>query len=302
MLKKITPIVFSLLVIGIIIFSVLREPKQIKMTTVKESYNYVSTNDEGYNLNIAILINQKNSYITNIDEINNAYIGSVDELYKVDIKEINYGFETKIEADKYYYYSYTIHFDLEFDIEVPNASLIIYYLNQKDITIDIGSISCYKVDNKNYSDLSLTNLKGVINEINNKKTLVGIVFEINNNTDAEFDINDIFLFDFNTYITGIYEIGNQKIGYADNISEIINKQYYISDQEIIVSKKLSGKKRYLLTLGYRNHYQIPCLGFKIYYTVSGFNREYIFSPFTFYKDHQRNIPINELDFYIYEHH
>lgn len=301
MLKKIGLLFFVLLVLGLIIMSIIRKPKQIKMTTVKESYNCLASKNEDYVLDINILINQKNSYITNLKEINHAYIGNDDDLYKVEVKAIEYGYKTKIEVEEYHLYSFNIHLNLEFDIEIENAAFIVYYLNQKEIAIDIGSISLYKVVNDDYYDLSITNLKGIINEIANKKTLVGIVFEIKNNTNETLIINNIFLFNINTFITGIYEIGDKEIGYTDNISNIIDKEYHLDDKEITVNKEVESTKKYILTLGYKNHYQIPNLGFKIDYSVKSFNREYVFTSFTFFNDHRRNIPINELEFYMYEH-
>ena len=264
MFKKIGLICFALMVVALIIIAIIRKPKQIKITTVRESYNQVVLSNDDYKLNIRILVNQKNAFITNIDEISNAYIGNNDDLYKAEVCEINYGNYTLIENEKFYEYSFYINLDLKINIEIENAFLYINYLNQKDIAIDIGSISLYRINENSFNDFSITNLKGVVNQISGKKTLVGIVFDIKSN--ECININNISLFDLNTYISGIYDISQEVINYSDNIDLIINKEYNLNDEEIIVNKLVDKTKSFIITLGYK-----------------------------------RYIPISELEFYIYEH-
>ena len=168
----------------------------------------------------------------------------------------------------------------------------------KEIDISIGSLSIYKIEDNNYNDFGIINLKGIVNTVDGKKTLVGIVMEIDNNKNSKITINDIQLYDLNAYISGVYEI-EEDINSNTNIETIIKKEYKLKDTKVNVTKEIYENARLLLTIGYFNHYQISKLGFKINYQIDGLNREFVFTDFTFFNDHLRYIPINELTFYTY---
>ena len=154
MLKKILIGVVICLAIVVIVFIWYFNNQSIKVTTIKESYNMLVSNNRP-KLDVNLYVNQKDSYITNIDKISSCYIHSYqnDEVYQVNVNDISIINQTSIKKENYYVYNYDLSFKvgIEEDLIIREAYLVLNYNNSKSLDIMIGSISIYNGDINNVS-------------------------------------------------------------------------------------------------------------------------------------------------------
>jgi len=299
MLKKIIFVLICLVAMFVIYLAIEKQPKQIKITTVQESYNINYIESENQELKIPILINQRNAYITEFKEINNCYISDNDNIINIKIEEIEYVEKKLINKEEYFLYNFYFTIDYKDNIEMPKAYLTIEYTDERKIKLDIGSFSLYVIKDSIYNDLGICNLKGIINEIDGKKTLVGIIAEIENHGVDLINIEKIELLNVNTYISGIKILNNISIDSNMDINNLIDTPYKINSDKTDVELEIDKTKYILLVVGYHQHYEIPKLGFTFDYNYRGLKRTFTFPSFTFFENHQREIPISDLTFYTY---
>lgn len=305
MLKKILFII-GFIILFLAVYFFFMKPKKINLTTVKKSYSNVSLFEENDSYNIQIYINQKNSYITDKDKISSIYISDKEEdnQIKMDLLNLIYVGKSKIDEKTYYIYNYNIKPLLinHDDIEIDNAYLIINYHNFKNVKIHIGSFSSYKVENFNKSDLGISRLKGIVNTINNKKTLVGLALELNNESSKNIDIIGIRFFDPNIKV-GDYKLSDFSMILSNsNLSDHLGYQYNINNTfNNEIDFKLNEKDTLLISLMYENHYKIADLGFQIIYKIDQEEFVYNYDKFHFFTDYENIVFIDELTFYTYEH-
>lgn len=74
-------------------------------------------------------------------------------------------------------------------MQINDASITIYYTSSENIKLSIGSIIFNP--QKGESDIKVTHLKGIVNEIESKMILMGVGMDINNTTKQDIKILSI---------------------------------------------------------------------------------------------------------------
>ncbi|HHU56620.1 MAG TPA: hypothetical protein GXZ48_08110 [Acholeplasmataceae bacterium] len=297
-------LVLTVIVIGIILaFIITRKPKDLIITTVKESYNTCSLISENDFIEINLYINQKDPMITDKQRISKVYITDKDLGTVINAKVESIDLQGKIKLENKDFYCYKFIFvinNLKSDIEINDAFLQIHFFNNKSLNINIGSVSIYKIDNFDSSDLRIINLKGIVNIINNKKTLVGIIIGLENKSGGEVIIKDVKPLDLNLYCSDWINVNGKNINSNDNISNYLDYKYSIKNSKRPFNIKVQEKEYFLFPLSYKKHYEIPRCGLKITYEIYGKEKKMYYEEFQFFINHERFIDINSFTFYHYE--
>lgn len=201
--KLITGIIIVLVASLTILILIKKEPKTI-IITVPKIYAILKTDDTEH-AKIALLTNNSDSYLFDIDFIQNSKVinGLSDHVLPIEINDIQ-------KMNEYYFYN-----DIEYEVinivfqvvvesdtlkeELPNANLMIQYQNNKELMIEIGSFN-YMSSNDLSNDISLSNLYATHGELNGVDTVTGVYIELDNVGDRNAKIlsidtisNDIFL-------------------------------------------------------------------------------------------------------------
>lgn len=237
--------------------------EMVKLTIVKDAYSFLSTYEETDELILPIYIsNEKNSFVTK-ENINSAAITDENEenLLKLKIENIekcNYKVSINDEKFQCYLFKFNIVVNSNaFDyFAIDKAFLKLDYSNEV-VKLNIGSFSLKKI--KSYTDnnrfISITNLKGIINDIKYatiyKKDIVAIGIGIRNNTNKNIKIINIKPLDCN-YQSSLKEMKfveslpssdekiNNILGYDYNFYE---DYYYNEFNEFILQ---SNEKNFIL--------------------------------------------------------
>jgi|SRR5690554_380984 len=301
MLKKIIGISFTLLIVAVLVFILIRNPKQTRFTVVKESYNTVSIKDEESSIVIDFYINKKDSFITDVNNIATAYISDQNQnnLINIDVEEFNYVGSIKIDNEKFYLYKINIGIDFNNDIELKEAYLQINYYNQENLKVNIGSFSSYKIDSFGSNNLSITNLKGIVNMVNGKKTLVGFAIKLNNINNKNIDVLNIIPLDVNLECGRASDVKNINIKSNKEINAYLDYPYLFDQKTEFKPLTINSEKYLLVPVYYNNHFEINNFGLKIDYQIGGLNKCFYFNEFTFFIDHERTIDLTNLTFYHY---
>jgi hypothetical protein len=304
MSKKIFLGMGVIVVIFITIFFINRNPRDIKLTLVKESFNLLSKKNQTDQISISLYVNQKDTYITNLQTISKTYISDEEKnnILLVNVQKVNYQGETKIEQDVYFVYQFDINLQYQFELEIPKAYLILNYFNSKVIEVEIGSFCLYKTEVFGSNDLSVNNLKGVVNQIAGKKTLVGIVVGLKNNTNESITITNLTPLDVNLISQDYKNISNENIVSNQQIDSILGYDYRHDDkpkQEI--EFEVVNQAVYLFSLSYLKYYEITNFGLKIDYLINSEQKTLYFDDFIFFNNYERIAYTSELTFYIFEY-
>lgn len=301
MLKKII-IASSVVLTLVLIYAILsRKPQDIKLTIIPQAHSFVSLKDEEEVLKFTLMINQKDTYVTNLNRLKNAYISDLEEnnLYPIIISKINYLGNRTIKQEVYFDYAfYFSSKSLEDEFFIEKAYLLLEY----DVTIlkvKIGSFSSFKVETFNSKALRINYLKGIVNPYEDKKILVGFIIGFKNDSNNELIIESIK--PLNNIVCVNYCEPTIDIPSAiATIEELVN--YEINNVcPYTIEKDVQAGVNFLCTIGYRELYEIDTLAFKIDYRLNNRLETMFFAPFTFYKDHEQAYPIKDLIFYTLPH-
>lgn len=299
MLKKIIA-VGGLIILGLLGYLIIKSrPKELRLTIVPDSNNYVSLKSEQAKIDFIIYVNQNNSYLTDLNSINRTYIADVmeDNLYSLQITQISYLNEVAISQNQYYRYQFSFTSDsLEESFYLDKAYLILEY-NVCKVKMYIGSFSSYKLDSYDSPHLRINYLKGIVNSNQDKKILVGVILGFKKEINKKIIITRITPLNDDTKINH-YELFDKEVTSQTNINELVSISYDINDcyqettqQEVINDQKL------LCTLGYCQIYEINTLGFQIDYLVDNKSYTMYYNPFTFYENYEQYVKISDLTFY-----
>lgn len=305
MLKKIVLVLFASSIIILFIFILCASPKTQKMTVVKEAYNLLTYDEKDNEISVIFLINKNNSDMLDKNKIINSYITNdlEDEIMQVKVEEINYLEKVKIKKERFYKYFFKISFKtlLKTDFLLEEAYLKLNYSYGLEAKFNIGSF-CYYYENNNYSDISISNLKSTIEDINNKKTITGIALKISNNKESIINIKNIKILDINIDISDIKLIDISNIKVNDDLINITGKEYDLNDDKIEMNDYLLNDELSLfITLKYNKHYEINSFGIMIEYIENNTLKRYYLYPFCFFNNYERLINIEELQFYFSEY-
>lgn len=286
--KNILIVFISLLFIFLIIFIINFYSKKedvVRITTVKNSYSFLSTFDEMDIINLPIYINTKKSDFTIENNINNAYITDEreDNIIKLKVKSINLTeHSAKINNEKFlcYLYNFEIISNCISDNIILNNAFLRLDYNSESIKLNIGSLSIKKIQsysNKN-NLIKVTNLKGIINDVNYKgnlkKDIFGIVIGINNISKKDIEIINIKPLDYNYSLSKNEVVFLDKIPSSDEkIDNLLGYNYNYFDIENKNNKtnfliESNEKKYILLPLKKISNYSSNCFGLEIEYRQS----------------------------------
>lgn len=303
MYKKVSIIVSILVIVIIIYFIIARKPKPLIITAIKEAYNQVSLIGEKEKIGINLYFNQKNPSIIAKTKIIDA---SLSDYYKetvisAKVTDILFMGDIFIESEKFYCYQYVLEtIDLYDNIEIEDVYLHIRFYHFDDLFINIGSISIYKTEQFASDEMRITNLKGIVNEINGKKILVGIILSITNLTNNKIIIEEIKPLDLNLSCAGAIDINGKVIASNQAIDLLLGYPYDLNQEAKKLNLELLDDVHLLIPLSYKNHYEISNCGLKIIYYIYDKEKVIYYDDFQYFINHQRYIDINELIFYHYE--
>jgi len=300
--KNILAIIVIIILASLTYFFITRKPKDLILTTVPESYNSVSLVNESDDIYLKLYINQKNTTLIDTQKIANAYFtdAKLDTIINTQVKDISYYGEVDFDGTPYYCYQFHLVVDTLENIEIDEAYLRINYYHLEDVVIRIGSLSIYKVNAFECDDFRITNLKGIVNVIDNKKTLVGIIIRFENVRDDKITITDVKPLDVNLSCSDYYQVDNRNIKANEDISSILGYEYDINQNSKDINISFTNEISILFPLAYQNHYEIPQCGLVISYTLHGKDKKAYFNEFCYFINHERLIDLDELIFYHYE--
>lgn len=271
-----------------------------KITSIKTAYNILSTIEEEDEIMIPLYSNTKKSDVIQSSKISKCMLCDKDEenVFKLKLKAIKEGDNIlSISGEEFYEYDYYFTFVTNFNDEIVSNIDKVYLkleLAEKEIKMMIGSLSYYKVlsysDDYNFMDLVC--LKAIVNEIDENKSIVGVVMGLRNNTDKELNINNISLLDINlktslSEIKVIEDVPNS----TDNISTLLGYEYdylYLNDINSLDIKISSQDTKYLLIpLKKVGEISTNRFGLKIDYNYQGKDKSYYIDDFLYFKSNQK---------------
>ena len=231
-------IVVSLIMIFIlIIVRVSKRENLLSITTIKRSYGMVTLDKKSEDIVIPLFFTVKDNYYVNIKNISEVMIIDKDEEngLKVEITEIVDVKEEITLVDKLFYcYSFKIKIDSDINYSLNEAYLKIIYLCD-EIKINIGSFDFQVVEKFGGDELiTVSNLKGIINERNKEKDIYGLCIGLKSKTNKNIKVIGIEVLNKN-YKTSNAEI--KEIDYipdfTDEVSDILGYEYdYFEIKEI----------------------------------------------------------------------
>lgn len=310
-MKKYFPffIIGGSLIVVIIIAIIFKPQNTIELTTFPQAYNIVSLLDEKDHLSINLYINQRDSYLINCDNISYAYINDKqNNQLKLKINRIEATGEY-LQTNRKKYYGYQFRFEVpinvtsELTLTLKEANLILEYIQGIKVEIGIGSFSYYKVPNYGGEEITINKLKGVVNEIEGSKTLVGLGLGIKNHMNQPVIIKRIIPLDVNIFVSSQDYQEIDSFETTNDISNLLGYRYDVNYQKNSDNLNLEIKDEgfYLFPLKYIKNIMINKLGFIIEYEVDTEIKRLYYDDFTFFSTNQQlESNINQLVFYRYE--
>lgn len=305
-MKKIVP-VFFLLTIALITTIVLINKKKeiITLTTFPEAYCFVSEYQETEDFEIGIIVDSKDAYFTNLDNIAACSLSdSKDEcelqLHLLSIEKS----EEQLEIDKKTFYRYQFHFAIDFFtednfvLEMEEAILKLNLVQSEILKLHIGSFSLYKIPNYERDDLTISRLKGVVNTVNGEKTLVALAMEIRNISNDAISIRGLQPLALNTMSEENYLVDNLSFHSGMQLDTLLTNATFVDEEHIL---GVGECQSFLFPLSYQKPVILNRIGFRIDYLKGSQEKYLYFNEFTFYNTyHYSETALIKLEYYTYE--
>lgn len=187
-------IIFGYLAIGaIVIFSFKEKTDVINYFSIENNYSRLLTTNEV--LSIPIFFSDNKNFL--IDSNNISSVSLKNDIFEVavDIKAIKYDSTIVYLNKTYYQYSFLIEFSKitidNLEMEMLDAKLLITYKNSEILEIEVGNLFLNFGDVQASDHIDLRYLSGIVNEIDGKKYLVGIILKVDNFTTQPIQIKSI---------------------------------------------------------------------------------------------------------------
>ena len=265
----------------------------VKVTTVKESYSMLINANEKPTLNINLYVNQKDSYITNIDKIASCYIHSYDndDIYQVGIDDISIINQTSIKKENYYVYNYKLSFKvgIDDDIIIKEAYLVLNYNNSKSLDIMIGSITLSYGEIKDEAEVTLSCMKAITSKTNNQIAIEAIVLRLNSR--CEVTLKNIECLDCNLVTKKMMSC------VYDNTNSLSDLKDLVSIDEV----NFDGIIELVIKIDYLYKYEINNFPLKINLIIDGNEKNIFIDNFTFFINNERSVKISDLTIYEFEY-
>lgn len=321
-MKKFKIIFFCIVIVALILLFLLyfsTRNSHIEVTTFEKAYSIVSQYEEKEKCYIDIYLDQKDTYFTNKQVIQSAYILDKNEenALKINIVEISKNQEVTLKNKKFYGYRFTIELDVittsDYQFIVEEAYLKLNFKNVDSSVIKIGSFSYYKVVKfgSSHNHIHISKLKGIINEREKLKSLVGVFLEISKLTSEEVILEKVEILSKGILVANsdVLNMTDQKIESQEDIIKTIGYDYrWNHNQASQLNITLKREKiAYLLPLIYESNrpssvnYPLNSCGLKITYKINEVAYEYYMDDFIYFQNqYYSQNEINALTYYIYE--
>lgn len=314
-MKKIKYLLFGLGIGVIILFIVIAFypfSEKVKVTVEKKAYSYVSDYRGDETINILFYVNTDNTFITEKDNIVNSYLEANDtlDILSLTISSIELLEETEIIKEEEYY-RYVFRFIPNLKVESPyfyesaETNLVLEYKQNDNVKVEIGSVSYYKVPTFNSSDISISRLRGIVNQVNGKKALVGIELGLRNLTKQNIVITKVTPLDINVIssLVDVKEIDKNEYRSSEDISNILGYSYNplaLNEENYMdITINEESNNLYLFPLKISGQYSTSKLGLSIEYKINGETKVFYFDDFVFFSESYNSNLVNA-DIYIYE--
>lgn len=288
-----------------------QKEKELVFTTIKKSYNYVSLIDQEEEIVFLIAFNQKDSFLTNKNVITSCYLTDEEEnnTRQLLLEKIEYFRNINIKDETYNEYKYSFKFKIKANEEeeyiLDEAYLLFNLVEEKAVKIKIGDFNYYKVnkiqDNK---EIRISKIKGIVNNIEERKRVVALNIKIENESNEEVKINKIKIFNNNISINGQKSIiCNFEINHNSNINEHITDYNYLEQSQNNVNFSINSKEdlNLLMPIVYKKNIVANSFGFQIDYTIKGKEEIYVFDDFLYFDNlNYEEQELKDLHFYYYE--
>lgn len=230
-----------IIILVLIVMSLTSCKKNYKIWVYEQDYSLINQN-----LTIDFFTNiKKNPYLKK-ENISNIFLFDDDNKDLIPVIIEKYSKEQNNKGE--YIHRYVLNLNLSYLdlLKVKNAFLVIEYINDYNIKINIGSVASIKVE-ENY-DLSVNLLEGNIDNNHLESINIGII----NNSNQKIIITDIYL------INAKEE--NKLIEYEIVTSKIINipiENSSVVNTGIIIKYLINDEYKYKITHSFRfiNDYQ-----------------------------------------------
>lgn len=270
----------------------IRNSKKLIFLSVIDHYSYVLAGEEDVMepLTFTIKCSRNDTMYFDKSLINTVYLydQTTQDSYQVLIDEIN------LQEDKFYYqndgyYDYQLKIKIPFktssQIQLTNFYLRLEYQNDEKLNFKMGSLA-FIFDNDSYqNNFLISNLKGIINEINNQKTLVGINLKIESKQEM-LTLNSIETISSKVK-TNLQEtkIISSELNFNDDITEILGKDYdlFKPNNQDELNLVLNNNTNLFVPLIYNEYCQIKVLGLIINYTIADKQFSQLIYPFKFFE-------------------
>ena len=316
MKRSVTIVAFvSFIVIFAILLMVMfvdKKSASYKVTTIKTAYNITSTIDEKDEIVIPIYSNSKKTDLIDVKKVANCYICDLDEenSFLLSLNHIDPGDGVlRINQEDFYennyYFSIENGINSEYSVSLEKAYLKII-LKEREIKMCIGSLSYYKILSYGdaYNWLDLVSLKAIVNELDEEKSIVGVVMGLRNNSNKNITINDINVLDINLKAsTSEIKVIDEVPKSSDDISQLLGYRY--NPKEITSSDLLdiviNGNDTIYLLVPIKKIGEIYTnrFGLQINYLHLDEEQIYYLDDFLYFKSN-RNLKYDDFDIIIYE--
>ncbi|MBO4623177.1 MAG: hypothetical protein J5691_04740 [Bacilli bacterium] len=293
MLKKILVGVAICLFIIVMVFIWYFNNQSIKVTTVKESYSMLVSDTNKPKLNVNLYVNQKDSYITDINKISSCFITSYQkqDKYQMNVNSIDIINQTSIKKENYYVYNLSLTFkiDINDDVIINEAYLVLNYNNSKSLDIMIGSISIYKGEVNNDLEISLSCMKAITSKTNNQVAIEAVVLRLNSKCNIE--VNNIECLDCNLVTRKMMNCVYDQTNTLADLNNLNSSNSF----------SFNGSYEIVIKIDYLYKYEINNFPLRISYTVDGINKYMYIDNFTFFINNERSVKISDLTIYEFEY-
>lgn len=208
--------------------------------------------------------------------------------------------ENKTLIDKKHYYAYRMKLSTNLvdnsvfqPLNYPNASLQIQYVNGEELMLPIGEATLLRIEklgvvNQVSSDIKITNLRGLVNVINDLSTLVGIEMNITTNLSSDIVIRQIGLLTEEVKINYDYVIFDEGLSsFTSPATEVFGETYHIfrvGEKELFEHHIVNSETRLILPLSYIGETNfLNEVGIYIEYVQNGVTKYYVFGTFCFFE-------------------
>ncbi|MDD3191872.1 MAG: hypothetical protein PHP41_03880 [Bacilli bacterium] len=243
--------------------------------------------------------NQKKNPLTDKNSVLRIYLQNNDYCFQIELKDIQLVSRHFLDKKYYYLYQFTFVIPFQHPFIMRNASIHFYLMNEKHIEMNIGEFSYYHVEEYHSMDWGISTLKAIVNTVQNKKVVVGILLHFYNMTSEEITIHLVSPLNPVMENKQLIAVDESSIASSTSINNWLLEPYGTFSKPI-TGITFQNEVNILAVVYYNELYQIPTFALKIDYNVNEEVKTAYLETFTYFHDHQQDILLSEIVFYRYE--